>query len=1005
MDIVHIKRRVRFIVHLHVHTEYSLLDAIIKIPQLIQKVKSMGQTAIAITDHGTLGGWVEFYKECKKEGIKPIFGCEFYHDKGQKKNNHLILLAKNKIGFENIITLNNLAITNFHRKPRITDEMIFKHSEGVIGLSACIQGYFQQTMLDNNTDWHWYHLMKEAFDGHFYVEVMDSGIREQKWLMDEVNKTDIHSVATVDCHYLNKDDEFAHRVSLGIMINKKIDDPKSLRFDGAGYYVKSQIEMEEVFSEESIAMSDTIAELVEEFDIGYENWLMPQMEVDPEAEFSELEFKLEDFFFDKGWTNKQKTIYKKRLKYEFGVIKDNGFLPYFKMVAGLCQDLDNKHIFRGWGRGSASGSLVSFLYHITLIDPIEWGLYFERFLNPDRISPPDIDLDFMPEHRLTAINYFKEHFGEVYQIGTYGTLGTKEVIKSCSRIMGEYTDLDQFVPAEAPVPTVASLMKTKAFATQAKKCSVDFINTILKLEGMKRNLSVHASGIIISDGSVPARITRTGTNAGVISTTWDMYALEDMKYVKFDILGVKNLAVIDKICKIVDVRVEDIKLDDDITFDLIRQCDTVGVFQWESDGFKNVIRKLQPDKFNELLDLNTLYRPACLESGLTDQYIRRKHGEEKVTPLHELANIEGQQGLPLYQEDVMKIVRDLAGFTLAEADTLRKAISKKKKEMFVDIQKKFIIGCAKNGIDEMEAIKLWDMIEKFSRYSWNKAHSVAYTLISWWTAYLSAHYPEVFFCELLNDADSSDRRRILFAECRKRKIEIKHPDINKSDKTFKVVNDAIVIGLQGIKFIGTKKLEKILKAREDGDFLDRADIKARTKLDKKAMEYLDKAGALGDIPSVEDEREALGYNVGKRMIDSYWWGHYMAQLGEIIDIHKITTKKGDPMAFLNIEYRDKIESVTVFPSAWEVLRNEVKKGTVGIFKADSRGVLVFHCDPTDYQHFKVSIDKPDEFMSFCPSLIGRPNVLVDGYGISSVKMNEEMLHFIEDQFGLVSMHI
>lgn len=991
-------------VHLHLHTEYSLLDSIIKIPDLVKKVKNMGQTACAITDHGSLGGFVEFYNECKKQEIKPIFGCEFYHEKNGV-NHHLVLLARNKVGFQNLINLNNAAIENFYKKPRINDQMLEQYWEGLIALSGCVQGYLQQTMLNGNPDWPWFQWMTEVFDGEFYVEVQDNGIREQQWLKNEVVKLGLQRVATVDAHYLNKNDAFAHRVSLGIMVNKKINGPKAFQFPGEGFYIKTEDEMQEVFDQRSIETSDLIASKVEEFDIGYEDWQLPRLELDVQEEYRHLEFELDDYLFTKGeeFQDQYAEEYQKRLQYEFSVIKDNGFLPYFKIISGLCQHIDAQGKFRGWGRGSASGSLVSFLYGITKIDPLEWGLYFERFLNPDRISPPDIDLDFMPEDRSVAIEYLQK-FGNIYQIGSYGTLGTKETIKSCARIMEVKTNLDQFVPAEAPVPTIAELIERKAFKREAGQNDPQFVSTILKLEGLKRNMSVHAAGVVISDGKIPIRITRTGTNAGIISTTWDMYALEDLKYVKFDILGVKNLSVLDKVAKQTRVRIDNIPLDDEKTFELIRRCDTVGVFQWESEGFREVIRSLQPDQFSELLDLNTLYRPGCLESGLTDQYIRRKHGSEAVTPIHPKISIQGQQGLPLYQEDIMKMAQDLAGFTLAEADTLRKAIGKKIKSMFGPIQEKFVAGCKSNGITEQEAMDLWDKIEKFARYTWNKAHSVAYTLISWWTAYFSAHYPAHFFCEMLNNADSVDRRKVLFAECRRRGVKLRHPDINESDRYFKVVGGEILIGLNGIRYVGEKTLQSIFKAREEGE-LTKNNIIERTKVNKRMFESLNNAGVFGEIQDMEKEKEALGFNVDGRMIDKMRWSKYMVDLGEVIDIHKITTKRGDPMAFLKIEFVDRIQSVTVFPDAWSGLKDTLKVGSIGLFKADERGVLVRYCRPDEYQYFKVWIDKPEEFMSFCPSKIGEPNVFTDGFGISAVTMTEQMLQFVESEFGLQKISI
>lgn len=980
-------------VHLHVHSEYSLLDSIIRIPELVER----SDKACAITDHGTIGGWVDLYSECRKQGKKSIFGCEFYHDKGN--NYHLTVIAKNHRGFNNIIQMNNKAIDNFYKKPRITDTMLEEHREGLIILSGCMQGYMQQTVLSNNPDWEWYHWIKEVFGDDFYLEIQDNGIPEQKKIKNFYIDSGLRCVATVDAHYLDQKDSFAHRVSLGIMTNRPIYGKDPFTFNGQDYYLLSEQEMLSKFPLEAVEATDEIADKIEEFDIGHKDWMMPSVEVDDIVELENLRWELNDYLVVNEMSDDEQ-IYFDRLEYEFEVIRDNGFLPYFIIMSDLCSYTDSKGVFRGWGRGSASGSLVSFLYGITKIDPIKWGLYFERFLNPDRISPPDIDLDFMSDFRQEAIEYFSK-FGEVYRIGSYGTLGTKETIRSCARIMGIKTDLDKYVPVEAPVPTIKELMQTKVFSRKASEHYDQFIDTLLKLEGLKRNASVHAAGIIISDGNIPLRKNITGVNAGVVSTAWDMYSLENLKYVKFDILGVKNLDILDRISKSVEVKIKDIPLDDKQTFDLIREGRTTGIFQWESEGFRDIIVRLKPDKFDELLDLNTLYRPGCLESGLTDQYIRRKHGDENVIPIHPKVKIEGQQGLPLYQEDIMKMAQDVAGFTPAEADILRKAIGKKIKSMFDDIKRKFIDGCQQNEIKHEEAMELWNIIEKFSRYTWNKAHSVAYTLISWWTAYFSTHYPAEFFCELLNMAGSIDRRRIIFAECRKRNIEFLHPNINKSGRDFKVMDGKILIGLSGIKYLGEKSLDAILEQQGD---LTKDNIENKTGINKRIIEFLDKAGAFDYKPTIDEEKEALGLNVNRRFTDAYWWSSLMPELGEVIDIHKITTKKGDPMAFIKVEFEDDIRSITVFPDCWSALKEKVKVGSVGIFKVDGRGVLE-RSTPVDISRFKVYVQKPEEFISFHPSNGGEENIYYDGYGISSVKLDEELLEFIYNEFGIQKLTI
>lgn len=966
------------------HTEFSLLDSIIKIPDLVREVRLRGDDAVGIADHGSLGGWVELYTECRKAGIKPILGVEFYHSltEDSKENYHITLFARTRQGFDNIVKLNNLANTNFYKKPRVTTAWLREHGEGVIALSGCVQGYLAQSVLAGGFDWSFYESM--AFD-RFYLEVQSTQVKEQYTIRKAFLATGLPVVATFDSHYLRREDADAHAVSLGIMTNKSIFDEKAFRFNSSEYWLKTEDEARGLFTEAELHASDEIASLVEEFDIGFQEWRLPEVKVDPERELKFLSERL-------GQSTDE---YRERLDYEFGVIVQNGFLPYFRIVADLCQYFDQNGWFRGWGRGSVSGSLVAFLYGITKIDPIRWGLYFERFLNPERVTPPDIDLDFMPEHKEAAIEFLQQKFGKVYQIGNYGTLATREVIKSVSRIMEHKTSLHEYVPKQAPVPTVAELMDTKVFAKEASLEPPSFMDAVLKLEGLKRNFSTHASGVVIGE-DLPIRISQSGTNKGVAVTVWDMYSLEDLRYVKFDILGVTNLSVIDRVCRQIGLSVDDIPLQDGKTFDLICAGKTVGVFQWESDGYKSLIKSLHPDTFDELLDLNTLYRPGCLESGITKQYVDRKFGLEKVTQIHPKLDLKSF-GLPLYQEDIMNMARVLAGFTLAEADRLRKAIGKKIKGEFEPLQEMWKVGCSKNGITEQEAVSLWDKIEKFARYTWNKAHAVAYTLISWWTAFLSANHPAEFFCELLNSAEEADRRRALLSECRMRGVRVRRPDINESASGAVVLDGEILLGLSGIKFIGEKVLASIMEERGVG-YEGPEDVRNRTIANKRHIEFLNMAGAFGVPGTLEQERESLGYNVDGRLIDRYWWSKYCSEIGEVLDVHQIVTKKGDPMCFLKVEYGDRTESITVFPRQYETYKQILVKGFVGLFKVKG-DILQFVCAPA-VERLAVHVEKADEFLSFNPSMAGRPNVFSGGVSISCISLDEQVLHFIEREFGI-----
>jgi DNA polymerase-3 subunit alpha len=810
----------------------------------------------------------------------------------------------------------------------------------------------------------------------------------------------------VDLHYLNAEDAEAHMVALAIGSNKRFGERA---FNGEGYFYRTPRA-----TKVQIKRTYEIAEKVEEYDLTSEKWRLPRVEVNEGEEY----FKLSDRCHQLFGADER---YLERLDYEWKVIQDNGFVSYFFIVASIYEEFRQRGQFVGWGRGSVSGSLVSYLYGITQVDPIKWGLYFERFLNPSRVTPPDIDMDFQPDDRGEAMEILGR-FGSTVQIGTYGTLGTKDVLNAVSRACGVSTSLQSLVPNEAPVATVAELMKTEKFARQVEmEGNQEFAQTCMKLEGLRKMQSTHASGVVLTDDPLPVRIPRTGVNKGVPSTEWDMYSLEKLKYVKFDVLGVKNLEIIDRVLKCVGVRIEEVPLGDADspdervrkTYELINRCATVGVFQWESDGYKKIVRRLHPDTFEELLDLNTLYRPGCLESGITDQYIERKFGREPVVQLHPKLRMK-RFGLPLYQEDIMEMARDVAGFTLTEADVLRKAIGKKEKESFADIHLKWQEGCERNGVSFGEAEDLWAKIEKFARYTWNKAHSVTYTIISWWTAFLSANYAEHFMCELLNAAESIDRRRVILAECRRRGVMIFRPHVNESRRDFVVREGGVQFGLSGIKYVGEKSLEAILEARDGhsddcaagigggcdcgrGPFADEASLKSRSRVNATVMRGLRSAGALWSETTPELESEYVGYTFGPRKIESVWWWQYVNGIAEIIDIHPIIDRRGQPMGFLTIEDMEDVRSVTVFSKLWAKLI--FKRGDLGIFRINDDGVLSAYM-PMRGSLEGLCVDVDDEDARQVFDLDGEANIFHHGFPIASVKLDEAVLTFMRSQFGI-----
>jgi DNA polymerase-3 subunit alpha len=1004
--------------HLHVHTVYSLLDGIIKPKELVQKVKDNGETAVAITDHGTVAGLVELHKEANKQGIKPILGMEAYHDRQQdvKKIHHLTLLARNREGYNNLIRLNNLAYENFYRKPRITDEMLREHGKGLIALTGCVQGYFTQSMVESGEpDVQWFKALSTWVD-YAYIELMNHHLPGES---PELNMVDWAMrnapqliVGTTDAHYLEESHARAHRVGLAISMNKREGD---FVFQGDDYHI-----CEPDLPEDCISNTDKVAALIESYDIGYEEWQLPKQDIDEEQELKELEFRLDDYFHshfgigsDQG---EEYETYKSRLYREFTVIHNNGFIPYFKLVADICNYVDNDlKSLRGWGRGSAGGSLVAMLYGITLIDPIRHRLYFERFLNPDRITPPDIDLDLQPEDRVRVIEYMRKKYGGgVYQIGTFNTLSTREVIKSVSKAMGcrDSDGLEDYVPVEAPVPTIKELMTTDTFREAvASRHMEKFVEICMVLEGCPRNVSGHASGVVIDTaGVIPYRIAQSGVSKGVPVTLYDMYTLEDLKFTKFDILGVNMLSTVDRACKSAKLDLQDIPLDDQDTFDFFNAGNTLGVFQFETHSYSDIIKRLHPDTFEELVDMNTLGRPGCLESGMTDEYIERKFGRRESSPIHPKYNT-GHQNLPLFQEQMMEISRDIAGFSMSKSDILRKAIGKKQKDLMESLKADFIQGCIEHSkclSDEAEGI--WDTIEKSARYTWNLSHAVCYTYVSYWTMYLACHYPTEFFGALLtgaeNTGDATNRRRQLLSECRRREIPVNYPDVNRSEAGFVVKDGEILIGLSGIKYVGDKAVAEILKTRDERLILSSVDLAQRKirSVTKRTIEYLLKAGCfpMEHIPDYNEEREALGYGLSGRVVDKFPYD-LMPNVGEILEIKKITDRRGNPMAFIVVEYKERTESLTVFHSIYEDIQDQLKVGFVSGF-ARQRGedILSHLFDPSKVEDWILDIDedKVDDFLSFYPSLKGSPNIVCGSFDVASVPLDIEMVEFIRTNFGI-----
>jgi DNA polymerase-3 subunit alpha len=992
--------------HLHVHTEFSLGDSTIKIPKLIQKCKRLNFNAVAITDHGTLAGAIFFRKECLENEIKPIIGCEFYHQvEPQNINYHLVLLAKNYEGYLNLVALNNAAINNFYRRPRITDEMIKLYSNGLICMTACIQGYFPQTIISGNPDWSWYKMMVDIFGEDFYLEIQNSGIDEQELIRDFAAEENLNPVATADCHYLDEEDDYVHLIALGIRYNKNLE--QLTGFSGSGYYVKSEKEMFKAFSEESVKLTDEISEKITTYDIGHKSWNLPKKYVDEKKEHQRLTDKLIGYI---GNDFKKLEQYKKQLDYEFKIIRDNGFLPYFKVVASVCEEIDSLNILRGWGRGSVVGSLVAFLYNITKIDPIPWGLYFERFLNPERVSPPDIDLDFMPETRDLVMDAFKKLFSgtNVCQVGTFTTLATRATIDRINKVTGVGKELKKYVPLIIPTPKISELLdsnddfRKKALDIGGKK----YLDTLQKIAGLRRSHSIHASGVVVCNRTIPLHINKTGVHSGTISTDYDMATLDLMQEVKYDILGVKTLSILSSLVSVTGVTIENISknLNDPNIYNHIQET-TTGVFQMESETCRDLIKRIKPGGINELVNLIAINRPGPLESGIAESYIKRKWKEEPAEKICD--GLENTYELPIYQEDIMRIAVNLAGFTLPQADTLRKAIGKKEAKSFDKIKNDFISGCVKNRHNEEKAIDLWGKIERFARYGFNKAHSVAYAYIAYWTAWFSYYYPCAFLCEMLNDSSDIERKRIILLEAFRRNICVRPPDINISDIKYKVHNEDIYIGFSGIKYLGQKTAEKIFKEREVSPFKDKEDFLTRVKPNKRVLGQLQRINTFGDvIPTAKDEIEILGFS--SNVFTNIWWRDFCPSLCQFISFKEILTKNHKKMAFIKVfTASGQVKEVTVFPPMWQKMTDFMLKiGDLMIISVESgRNVLKNFTLQPFFDKMKVVIEDEDGLLALGVKFVGRPNIFGKFSGIACINLTEKNLRYLDENFGISKIFI
>ncbi len=882
--------------HLHTHSHYSLLDGLAKIDELVSRAKELGMDALALTDHGVLYGAIEFYKKAKEAGVKPILGVETYiapygyqnkRAKIDDKRYHLILLCKNETGWKNLIKLVTKAhLDGYYYKPRVDKELLREHREGLIALSGCVSGEIAKLLVADRYE----EALRTAQEyaeifgkDDFFLEIghhpnVPDAQKARESLIRLSRATGIPVVATQDIHYLKPEDADYHDILLAVQTGNKLTDDDRLSLKGDDFSMTSPEQMAESFRDipEAVSNAAVIAERCN-LELKLDEIQLPSYPlpagVFPDAHLKELALEL----LPRRYADTNDPKVRERLEYELGVIEKTGFAEYFLIVADLIQWAKDRGIVVGPGRGSAAGSLVSYVLGITDIDPLKYELLFERFLNPDRIQMPDIDIDFADTRRDEVLAYVKQKYGEnnVAQIITFGTMAARAAVRDVGRAFGlSYGFCDKIaklIPfnsglsdAVAAVPELGDLYKNEPDAQRT-------IDAAKKLEGVVRHASVHACGVVISKKPLIEHLPlqRSPQDENSVITQLEMHSVENLGLLKMDFLGLKNLTIIEDAVRLVknagrgELNVSALPLDDRETFELLQRGDTTGVFQLESSGMKRYLKEIKPTELEDIIAMVALYRPGPME--LIPLYVNRKHGREGVAYLHPKLEpiLKNTYGIGVYQEQMMRIARDLAGFTLAEADTLRKAIGKKIKSLLDKQREKLISGLIQNGIDKRTALQIWELFPPFARYGFNRSHAACYALIGYQTAYLKAHFPVEFMTALLN-AESGDVERIsvLVSEAKKMNIGVLSPDINASSTLFAPEGTDVRFGLLAIKNVGANIVEAIIEERRrNGPFADLGNFLNRVQhkdLNKKSLESLTKSGAL---ESLGVERNAVLKNI------------------------------------------------------------------------------------------------------------------------------------------------
>ena len=879
-------------VHLHVHTEYSLLDGASRIKDLVQRTKELGMTSVAVTDHGVMYGTIAFYKEAKAQGIDPIIGCEVYvapqsrHERAEVdgvRYYHLILLAENEIGYRNLVRLVSLANTEgYYYKPRVDKELLHAYHEGIIALSACIAGEIPRSILRGDAA-RTEEILAEYVDifgrENFFLEIQDHGLPEEKTVNRALRTlAETHGVglvATNDIHYVRAEDSEFHDILLCVQTGRTINDPDRMRFSGPDYYLKSEAEMTALFADYPGAIENT-AKIAERcrVDFTFGELQLPYYPIPAHFENDDAYLRM---LCEERLPSRYADItdeIRARLDYELGVIHGMGYASYFLIVWDFINYARGHGVAVGPGRGSAAGSIVAYLLGITNIDPLRYALLFERFLNPERVSMPDIDIDFDDINRGRVISYVKERYGEdhVAQIATFGTMGAKGAIRDVGRVLempfSEVSNITKLVPSELNITLDRALKESADFRRlyDEDESVHRVIDLARKIEGLPRNTSIHAAGVVIAKEPLANHVP-VWVSEGTLVTEFDKDDVEALGLLKMDFLGLRTLSIIEDALKNIkashgiDLNIDDIPLEDDLTAQMLCNGDTGAVFQMESAGMTNLVKDLQPKGFVDLIPTVALYRPGPLGSGMVTDFIDGLHGKKEVVYLHPLLEpiLKETFGVVLYQEQVMQIVQMLAGFTLGQADLLRRAMGKKKHELLMAQRESFLAGCAKNGIDTPLANHIFDLLTHFADYGFNKSHSASYGMLAWQTAYLKAHYPVEFMAGVLTSImDKADKIPAYIALCRRMKIKILPPDINFSAATFGIENGAIRFGLAAVRNVGENAIAVLERVRAEGgsfrslvDFCTRVDLRT---LNKRAIESLIKCGA---FDSLKIDRNAL----------------------------------------------------------------------------------------------------------------------------------------------------